>query len=76
LLDPRKWVRPRTQRPQGQTNFESGFCAFAGRRKPLHFIEQVALNEHDAKIIQLHILARKGTQFGNEQPPKQPPESE
>jgi len=56
--------------------FESGFCAFAGLRKPLHFIAQVKRNEHDAKIVRLHIVARKGTQCGNEQPPKQPPESE
>jgi hypothetical protein len=56
--------------------FESVFCAFAGRRKPLNSIAQVARNEHDAKINQLHIVARKGTQCGNEQPPKQPPESE
>jgi hypothetical protein len=53
--------------------FESGFCAFAGRRKPLHFIAQIKRNEYDAMIDQLHIVAREGTQCGNEQPSKQPP---
>jgi hypothetical protein len=43
----------------GPTNFESDFSLFAGRRKPLHLIAQAELNEHDAKITQLHIdLAR------------------
>jgi hypothetical protein len=56
--------------------FESGFWRFAGRRKPLHFIVQVKLNEDDAEAARLHIVARKGTQCSNEQPPKQPLKSE
>jgi hypothetical protein len=56
--------------------FESVFCAFAGCRKLLLYIAQVKQNEYDAKSTRLHIVARKGTQCGNEQPPKQPPESE
>jgi hypothetical protein len=56
--------------------FESGLCAFAGRRKPLHFIEQVKRNEYDAKITSCILSHAKAHNSATKQPPKQPRESE